>query len=230
MTNNNIIIFSYSKVAQQIAKVLRDKQYNILIIEEDEKLFTLAKKNGFEAKRVSLMEDQNLIDIGIQNKNIKAFFCLSDDKNINLFVTLSVRNLNKDLKIISISFTKEDNDTILLAGANKVINPHEIGALRISRLLHKPLILNMLDNILFSESNIEVEEITIKEGSLFDGIFLKDMNLAQKFNLIVLGIQDKEISDKFIFHSSGQNHKIDQGDTLVVLGYSHDLKEFKKIV
>ncbi|MEA3289489.1 MAG: NAD-binding protein [Campylobacterota bacterium] len=228
MTNNNVIIFSYSKIAQQIAKVLREKQYNILIIEEDEKLFTQAKKDNFEAKQLSLMDDQNLIDIGIQNKNIKAFFCLSDDKNINLFVTLSVRNLNKDLKIISISFTKEDNDTILLAGANKVINPHEIGALRISRLLHKPLILNMLDNILFSESNIEVEEITIKEGSLFDGVFFKDINLASKFNLIVLGIQDKEISDKFIFHSSGQNHKIDHGDTLVVLGYSNDLRKFKK--
>ncbi|MEA3554390.1 MAG: NAD-binding protein [Campylobacterota bacterium] len=227
---NKIIIFSYSDISIQIAKVLKSKQYHIIIVEEDLELSKKAQLDGYEVKNISLMEDENILLLGIMDKSIKAFFCLSDDKNINLFVTLSVRNLNKKLKIISVSFGTEDNKTMILAGASKVINPYEIGALRIFRTLHKPLILDLLDNILFSESNIEVAEITIQKDSILDGVYLKDVDLITKHNLILLGIQDKEICDKFIFYSSGINHKLDYDDTIVVLGHSNDLKSFKKLL
>jgi voltage-gated potassium channel len=225
---NKIIIFSFSKIAIQIAKVLSAKNYHIIIIEENEELIKKAKTSGYEVKNLSLMDDDNLLEIGIANDDIKAFFCVSENKNNNLFVTLSVRNLNKELKIISVSFSSEDNKTMLLAGANKIINPYEIGALRIFRLLHKPLILDVLDNILFSKSNIQVSEITIEKDSILDGVYLKDIKLIEKFDLIILGIQDKELGDKFIFYSSGINHKIDAGDTLVLLGLSNNLEDFRK--
>ncbi|MEA3497658.1 MAG: NAD-binding protein [Campylobacterota bacterium] len=227
---NKIIIFSYSKIAIQIAKALATKQHHIIIVEENEELIQEAKLAGYEVKQLSLMEDENILALNLNDKSVKAFFCLSDDKNINLFVTLSVRNLHKKLKIISVSFTKEDNKTMLLAGATKVINPFEIGALRIFRLLHKPLILDVLDNILFSESNIEVAEITIQKNTIFDGVYLKDTDLITKHNLILLGIQDNEISNNFIFYSNGINHKIDFDDIIVVLGNSNDLKSFKKLL
>jgi voltage-gated potassium channel len=227
MKKNKIIIYSFSQLASQVARVLQEKGYKVLIIEEDKKLLKKAISYGYDAIKISLLNDENIIKIGINDKNIKAFFCLGDDKNTNLFITLSVRNLNKKIKIISVSSTKENNKTMLLAGASKVINPYEIGALRIFRLLHKPLISNVLDNILFKQSNIDVIEITIKEGSLFDGVYLDDLKRLNKENIIVLGIQDKEISDDFTFFSTGINHKIDHGDTLVVLGSKKSLKNFK---
>jgi voltage-gated potassium channel len=210
----------------QIASNLHQKGYHIIIIEEDIKLVHKAIDLGYEVKKISLMDDENILALDMGNNDTKAFFCLSDTKHINLFVTLSVRNLYKDLKIISVSFVTQDNKTMLLAGANKIINPYEIGALRIFRLLHKPYILNILDNILFSESNIEVSEITVHKNSILVGIYLKESKIIEENNLILLGIQDKEIQDKFIFFSSGINHKIDAGDTLVLLGKDKDLQEF----
>lgn len=230
MIKNKILIYSFSPLASQIAKVLKEKNYHITIVEEDQKLIEDAKELGYEVQNISLMDDDNIIELGINDDDIKAFFCLGNDKNTNLFITLSVRNINKDLKIISVSSSKEGNKTLLLAGANKVINPYEIGALRIFRLLHKPLILDVLDNILFSKSEIEVAEITIEKGSVFDGTYLEELEITTKHDLIILGIQDKEIGDKFIFYSSGIRHKIDVGDTLVLLGYSHNLKKFEKLL
>lgn len=228
---NKIIIFNFSQLGIQIANTLKNKNYHIIIVEEDEELILKAKSMGFETKKLSLMEDDNLIEIGIKDDpNIKAFFCVSDDKNINLFVTLSVRNLNKQLPIVSVSFSKDDNKTMYLAGATKIINPYEIGALRIFRLLYKPFILDVLDNILFSDSNIEVSELTIKKGTIFDGVYLNDLKIINKYNIIIMGIQDQELEDDFTFYSQGINHKIDAGDTLVLLGYTHELKEFKKLL
>ena len=230
MKKNKVIIYSFSSLAIQIASVLNSRKYHIVIVEENEALLKEAKLLGYETQNISLLEDENIIKIGINDDNIKAFFCLGKDKNINLFITLSVRNINKDIKIISVSSSTQDNKTMLLAGANKTINPYEIGALRIFRLLHKPLILDVLDNILFSKSDIEVAEMTIKKDSIFDGVYLDDLKIIDRENVIILGIQDREISDKFIFFSTGINHKIDEGDTLVLLGHSHDLEKFRKIV
>jgi len=227
---NKIVIYSFSAIASQIAQTLQSKNYHIIIVDPNEENLVKAKKLGFETYKLSLMEDENITSLNLQEKSIKAFFCLSDNKNTNLFVILSVRNLIKTLPIISISFYNEDNKALLLAGANKVINPYEIGALRIFRFLHKPYILNVLDNILFSESDIEVAEITLSETSPFNGIYLKEFHLLEKYNIIILGIQDKELTDNFIFYSSGINHKIDNGDTLVILGRSNDLKIFKSLL
>ena len=229
MNSNKIIIFSFSTLAIQIAQILHQKNYEITIIEEDIKLAEEARNLGYDVKQLSLMDDKSIISLQM-DQNYKAFFCVSDNKNNNLFVTLSVRNLNPTLKIISVSFATEDNKTMLLAGANKIINPYEIGALRIFRLLNKPYILDILDNILFSESNIEVLEVTIEKNSILDGIYLYDTDIIEKNDLIFLGLQDKEIQEKFIFYSNGINHKIDCGDTIVLMGKNKDLKNFTKLL
>lgn len=230
MQNEKVIVFGYNSIARQIVFVLQSKKYKILVIETDEKLYEQALKDGVEVQKLNLMEDENLFEIGVHSDEIKAFFCVSDDANINLFVTLSVRNINKTLRIISLTSSKEDNKKMILAGANKIINPYEIGGLRIFRMLHKPLILDVLDNILFSQSDISVAEISIERNSLLDGVYLRDINANNAYNLVIVGLQDKELGEDFIFYSNGINHKIDVGDTLVVIGYSKDIQNFQKYI
>lgn len=229
--NSKTIIYNFSRLGIQIAKTLFEKGYQIVIVDDNVENLQLAKKSGYVTFESNLMNDDDIKHLGLaDDPTIKAFFCVTDTKNMNLFVTLSVRNLNKKIKIISVSFAKEDDKTILLAGADKVINPFEIGAHRIFRFLHKPLILDVLDDILFSKSNIVISEITIKKSSILDGIYLRDLDRIHKNDIIILGIRDKELSSKFIFFSSGINHKIDAGDTMVLLGRSHELMKFENMI
>ncbi len=227
MKKDKIIIFGYNEIAHQIAQILQKKGYEILISEENPKLQEKIKLDGFQFSDLSLMEDANLEKIGLGDPNVKAFFCLNEDKNKNLFIILSVRHFNKNIKIISLSSDVDNNKPLILAGANKVLNPYEISAFRIFRLLHKPYIMDVLDDILFSKSDISVEEITVQKDSIFDGVLLSDLNQIKRGNIIILGIQDKELSEDFIFFSAGINHKIDQGDTLVLLGHPQELAKFK---
>jgi len=228
--SNTVIIYGYSNLGKKIASILKNKKYDLIIVEPDIKLFKEAKDAGFEKiYNYSLMEDNELLQIGI-NEKVKAFFCTTKSILNNLFVTLSVRNLNKQVRIISSASTKGDGKKMLLAGANKIINPYEIGALRIFRMLHKPLILEVLDNIMFSDSKLNIAEFTIDEKSSLNGQFMREIDFNKNSNILVIGIADKELGEDFIFNSSGINHKIDVGDTLVVMGYSDDLKEFKKLI
>jgi voltage-gated potassium channel len=226
---SKVIIYGYSNLGMKIASSLKKSRYEIIIVDYDENNYNKAILNGFEAYHKELLVDEELLEIGIEN-DIKAFYCVSDSSNNNFFVTLSARSLNKNIKIISKASSKQDNKKMLLAGATKVINPYEIGAVRMFRLLEKPIISHVLDKILFGESLLNIEEFSILEGSYLDGKYLKDFDFSKEFNIIVIGLTDKELSDDFILNLYFENHKIDVGDTLVAIGYKENLDKFNKYI
>jgi len=223
------IIFGYSKLSAEIAHEIHKKGDNLIIIEPNSKEYKFGKLDNYANKMYDYecFDDNDLIEVGIQDKNTQTLFCLHNDFNKNLFVTLSARNLNKELQIISLASTNNDAIKLKLAGATNTINPYETAAVNIFRKIHRPISLKILDDILYSNSDLIIEEIYIKEDSILNGVYFKTTKIFKEYNLVLLGLQDKEITNNFIFTSRGINHKIDYKDTIVVLGKKQDIKEFK---
>ncbi len=224
-----VAIYGYTTLGSKIAHILEDKKYEVIIVDFERSALKKASKDGFKTFDSTLLNDNDLIEIGI-NIDIDALFCVSYNNKNNLFVTLSARNLSKNLKIVTISKTKSEATKLQIAGATKVLNPNEIGAFRIYRYMSKPLMLRVLDDILFSKSDLSISEIYIEENSLLKGMFLKDMTVHKDYNILLLGIMDEELSDKFIFNTKRINHKIDEGDVLVVVGKNEDLENFSNYI
>lgn len=224
-----VVIYGYTALGSKIANILNDKKYAILVVDFEESALIQASKDGFEIFESTLLNDNDLVEIGI-DKDIDSLFCVSNSNKNNLFIILSARNLSKELKIITISKTKAEANKLEIAGATKVLNPNELGAYRIYGYMAKPLMLRVLDDILFSKSDLNISEIHIEHFSLLKDQFLKDMTIHKDFNILLLGIMDKEISDKFIFNTKRINHKIDEGDVLVVVGKNEDLENFSNYI
>ncbi|XOB62861.1 potassium channel family protein [Campylobacterota bacterium DY0563] len=223
----SVVIYGYSILGSKIAKVLEEKGYKVIIISFVDEQVIKAKKDGYEVINSTLLNDDELLEIGI-GKEVDSLFCVSNSNKNNLFVTLSARNLDKDLKIISTSKTKAEAKKLLIAGATKVLNPNELTAQRIYRHMTKPLMLKVLDEILFSKSDLNISEIYINKESMLNGKFLKDITIHKKYNILLIGIMDKELGEQFIFNTKGINHKIDEGDILVVVGQSAELEKFRE--
>lgn len=227
MVKKNILIYGYSVLGMKIAHILQDKEYQITIADYDEKSVKKAQEDGFNAYHLTLLNDSELVDIKI-GSGIDSLFCVSSSDTNNLFVTLSARNLDKNLKIVSIAKTRSECKKFMMAGATKVLNPNELSALRVFRYLTKPKMLEVLDEILFNKSNLQIAEIYIEKNSKLNGTFLINLSLHKQFNILLLGIMDHEISNKFIFNTRGINHKIDEGDILVIVGDTRKIEEFKQ--
>ncbi|NVJ53177.1 MAG: TrkA family potassium uptake protein [Campylobacteraceae bacterium] len=225
----SVVIYGYSILGSKIAKVLEEKAYKITIISFVDEQIDTAKKDGYEVISSTLLNDNELIKIGI-GKDVHSLFCVSNSNKNNLFVTLSARNLDKDLKIIATSKTKAEAKKLLIAGATKVLNPNELTAQRIYRHMTKPLMLKVLDEILFSKSDLNISEVYITKNSILNGKFLKDITIHKEYNILLIGIMDKELGEQFIFNTKGINHKIDEGDILVVVGYSAELEKFRQFI
>ena len=215
--NKQIIVFGFGPYGEEIAKSLRSVHGDIMIVEQKRRNLLQAEHEGFtQTQQINIHDDLSFEELKIKEDAI--VFCAFDDESFNTFLTLSLRARYEHLKIIAIGETKESTHKLMMAGATKVVVIEETGANIIYNMLINPHVSSLIEQILYFQDKLQISEITITKESSFIGKKLKEINLSESDDIIILGLIDIEISHKFVFASSGFNHKIDIGDTLVVMG------------
>lgn len=231
-----VLLCGYGNMGKTLAHELSDREWSFIVLDNDRKQIEAAYKDGIlDAIEVDLTDEKSLQEQGV-GRDVHAIFCVTNDEAVNLFVTLIARSLDPHLIIIARSVDAQSKKKLYLAGANKVIDPYDLASHRIASLLKKPTTLDVIDNIIFKtnvelgDSDVNIAEVLIPDGSLLSGCYLKDIAFRRDYHLLVIGLLDKELGNKFIFNASGYNHKIDAGDMLVVLGRKKDIQKFEEVV
>ncbi len=214
-------------MARELVQLLAERRIEIKIAATDPLKVYDARQDGFDAEVLDLGEDANLKKVGIGG-DVDTLFCASVDHHKNLFVALSARHLDSDLKIIATATTIEDEKKMLLAGANRVISSQEIGGHRVYRLIRKPTVFDVMDSILFSSSGLMITEVQIPKGSYLDGIPFQQNDVETRFDLLVIGIQQAASDAGFEYNTHKVFRKIKAGDILVVIGYKEEIEAFEK--
>jgi voltage-gated potassium channel len=186
-----------------------------------------ADKLGYNVEMLDLTHESDLLKAGI-TKGVHTLFCMHHEYNRNLFVTLSARNMDKNLTIISRSTILNDEHKMILAGADHVVNPYDLGSHRIFRLIRKPMVFNLLDNMIFSNVDIKIEEIKVPENSFIIDTDFQKLTLEDAYNIVLLGVQSGAKNGKFYYNTHRIYRKIREADTLVVSGSEKDIEKLKK--
>lgn len=219
------IIAGYGRIGKRIAEVLDDANIPTVILEQDENTINNIKKDGLLYIEGDAQDEQNLKDAGI--KRAKGLIgALSRDQD-NIFVTLTARDLNADLFILTRTYEQKNTRKILRAGANKVISPYEIGADRMANAILRPNVDQFIDNIL-GRANQEYffDEVKIFEDSPLIDRTLEEAQIRQKYSVVVIAI----ISDEgpSIEFNPGGDDTLQEGDSLVLIGDYDHIKEFRE--
>ena len=221
------MIYGYAKTARELAKLLREKGLSFVIVSCNEEDVDSALIDGFDAIHLDITKDIHLKEIGIE-KEIETFFCMHEEYNKNLFVTLSARKLNKNLKIISLAARVNDEKKMLLAGANYTVNPYDLGSHRIFRVLQKPKIFDVFDQIIYSNLAIEIAEIILLKDSNIIGEQFRKLTLEEEYDIIMIGVYAVEEGGKFHYNTHKIYRNIQEGDILVVIGDKQNIEKLKK--
>lgn len=224
-----IAVFGYSVMSLEVMKRLNSRQHDLLFISADDKEAVLITERGFKTTVIDFRDDEELRSIGI-GSHIDIIFCFYPTDSDNVFLTISARAIDKHLTIIAIVDDPESAEKLLAAGANKIIDPYEISARRTHNMLIKPDVTNVLDNTVFGRHDLNIAQIEIPAGSFLENSSNRDLKLAEKYNLILLGIVDREFGDALHFAISEKKHTLNMGDVLVVLGTTKEIKHFKTVV
>jgi Trk K+ transport system NAD-binding subunit len=223
---SSALIFGYNEYARQIASQIQREYERLHIYTLDEAGCQKAKEHGYSASIFDLGDEWDEIEKHCTIEDVVTFCTLEDDAN-NIFLTISLRATFEKMYIVALAKTNEEVNKLKIAGANKVLPIVQMTANLISEMLEKPVVTNVLHNILYEESSIKIAQINIEEGDTIIGLNSRDIAFKEMYNLLLLAVVDKEMDTNFIFTAKGYNHKIDPDDVLVVIGLQHDIDNFK---
>lgn len=224
---HRIAIFGYEKLAVDIADYLNTTRNDVIVLDCNEENISKAAKRGFETAVVDYSHDLELREIGI-GTDIDTVFCLLPDDAENVFLVISVRSIDPRVPIVSIVDAPDSVPKFLAAGANKVIDPYEISGLKIWRLLRKPIVSQVMEKTLMSELDLNLAQVPINKDSFLDGKVVGDARLRDHYDLVLLGMVDRTLSDEFTFRTRGLHHRLDAGDILVVIGPRAEIERLEK--
>jgi voltage-gated potassium channel len=220
-------IFGYNEYSKQIVKQITSTFDNVGVFVIDEVEFLEAKNDGINAGRFDLSDDWQSIEAQFDVESLVVFCALADDAE-NVFLTISLRATFEKLFIIALAQDNESMMKMKSAGADKVMPILQIAANVIHDILSKPIMTQVLHDVLYEDSPLNIMEVEVGDTSPFNGLYLHDLHFKRDFDLILLAIVDQEMGTTFSFASKGHNHHIDAGDILVFMGYTDKLNLIKQ--
>ncbi len=221
---NHVIVCGYGRNGKRACEELQETKTEFVIIDNDE-----SKADDFPKDMKwyigDATKDEHLKAIGIERA--KAIIVTTPSDSINVFITLTARNLNPDIKIIARTSSNETQDKLHHAGADYVIMPDVLGGMYMAHIITRPIVIEFL-NLINGVSGMDyhLEEIDyedLKED--YRDKTLQELRITDKTGAVVIGVKDN--SKGIIPAPSGQT-VISKEDHLILLGSSICIEEFKK--
>ena len=226
MAINEVLIFGCNSLCVGVANQLLEREVNITVVSVDDSCIESLSGRGIKAINADYADDEELRRLGI-GVDVDVIFSFFEDEAKNVFLTISARDIDPDVRIISLTQSEDSAHKLIAAGATKVIDPYQISGRKIYDMIKHSMIAETMEKIVFGQQHLNLAEITIGRKSHLNGQRLDKLDISEHYDLVVLGVVDRELGDEFIFCSSGVDHKLDQDDVLVVIGPHREIERLQ---
>lgn len=224
--HNHIIVCGYGRNGKQAAQKLSAYNRPFVIIEKDEEIIDRFASDGYLFVLGNAIEDEILIKAGIERAS--TLICATPNDADNLFIVLSARQMNKNLKIISRASEETSYKKLKLAGADNVIMPDKIGGDHMASLVVVPDLVEFLDNLTVAgeQDSINVEQIPF-EKMCPQGReqAIKDLDVRRKTGCSIIGYRSP--TGEYIVNPE-PSLVLQKNSKLILIGRPDQIESLKK--
>ncbi|MCH2491059.1 MAG: NAD-binding protein [Flavobacteriales bacterium] len=190
---DHVIVCGFGRNGKQAVQKLQAYKQPFIVVEKSEEMVSRFEDDNMLFVKGNAIEDEVLIEAGIEKA--ATLICALPSDADNLFIVLSARQMNKNLKIISRATEETSYHKLKLAGADNVIMPDKIGGDHMASLVVTPDLVEFLDNLSVSgeEDSMNVEQIS------FDAICpdgdekaIKELDVRKKTGCSIIGYKSPE--------------------------------------
>ena len=218
---DHVVICGFGRLGQILADDLRHTDTPFVIIDRDEHRVEMIRQSDYLFIEGDTTDETTLMEAGI--KNAKTLVTVLPSDACNVFVTLTGRNLNPRLRIVSRAENRSSVRKLYQAGVDRVVLPTMIGAQQISRLISRPNTADLVELLSQRGSlDVELDELVIDKDSPLAGMTLIECHTEQNDVLIIAA---KKIDGQMVFNPK-PDFLLSVGDTLIMLGRSEDIAAF----
>lgn len=222
---DHFIICGAGRVGRTVAREFRARQVPCVIIEVDPKRVQWALEERIPVVIGSGHSDADLKQARIESARGLVAAVTSDADN--LYIVLTARGMNKELKIIARASEEEATPKLLRAGANEVVSPYHFVGRRIAHLLLQPHVIDFIEAAFGPQRmDIQIEEVRVSEGSGLAGKTLAATDIRQTTTVLVLALKHPDGSLNF---NPTAEAVIEAGDCLIAVGSVDHLKKLEAL-
>jgi len=210
---NHYIVCGYGRIGAVICKELRNEGASFIVIEKEQMVTEIAD-HDILFLRGDATKDEFLKEAGIEHA--KGLISVLPTDAENLYVVLTARVLNPELKIVARAGEEGSEQKLLRAGADSVVSPYHIGGLRIAHTVLKPAVVDFIEFATRSGNiDLRMEEIYVNEKSEITGMTLDECGIGRELGIIIVAI--KRSGGDMRFNPTFRT-TIKPGDVLIALG------------
>jgi len=223
--SDHYIVCGAGRVGSGVIRDISRTGHDLVVIEGDESIADRLLAQG----QLVLMGDATSEDVlkaaGIERA--RGIVCAVSSDPDNLYITLTARDLNKDVRIISRANDEAAVGRLLKAGADKVVSPALSGSSRMAQMLLRPAVADFIELVTMTERlELEIEQVEISPGSPFIGHPLKETGIRSEHGVIVIAI--RRADGDMIFNPFAETI-IEERDSLVVIGSHSSLETLEQM-
>ncbi len=232
--NDIYLICGYSNEAGILCERFKKDNLNFVVVDMDEEKVNKAILKGYVALKGDITQKSFLQVMDFSK--ISKIFVLTNNDISNAFIVLSVKAFSKGAEIIALANDERNVSKIKKAGANYVVVPSTVTALLTAEYIGNPITFEVIDAILTERRNAIIDEIIVIKDSILDGKLVGDIDF-DKYKIILFGVLKKketsllnetlQIEKGHFYFNPPFDLKFEEGDILVVMGYSVSVNYFK---
>ncbi|HBG48235.1 MAG TPA: potassium channel protein [Cyanobacteria bacterium UBA9971] len=224
---NHLILCGYGRTGLEIASQLKNNKLHYVVIDKDLSLEETALEEEFLFIPGDATDDHILQRAGIERA--RGIFCALNDDVDNLYLTLSAKNLNQDLKIVTRCVKASNEPKFRKAGATTIILPYEISGKRMVSSIIKPDVVDFLDVVMHSQGEdleLKMEQFLVPKDCCLENKTIYSSEIRQKSGVIIVAIKR---GGKFITNPESDT-VLKAHDYLITLGTTQQLQNFENFV
>ena len=143
----------------------------------------------------------------------------------NLYVTLSARQLNPKMRIVTKCLAEAGQCKFLRAGASAAVSPNVLGGMRLASELIRPTAVKFLDVMIRDrEKAIRIEEAVVSPASSVADKTIAEAEIQKRTGVLIVAAKPPD-TESFTY-SPSPDTKLTRGTTLIVLGPRSNIAKF----
>lgn len=221
------IICGFSRTGRQIAIEFGAEGVPFVIIDSRLESVQIAQTQGYVVCQGDATLDETLFKVGIE-RAICIVAALPSDAE-NLYVVLSAKTLNSNIRAIARASTEEALQKLQRAGADAVISPYITGGKRMAAAALRPQVMDFVDGIISgADRQLYMEEFLLAPAVCpFVGQTLGEAQLRAQTGALVLAIRR---SNGELIGGPTAETVFMPGDVLIAMGTAEQLRALNQVL
>lgn len=217
---DHVIVCGLGRVGLRVAHGLATENTEFVVIDVDKERLLVASDDNWNVVQGDARLEEVLLKAGVSRA--KSLVTALDSDADNVFVVLTARDLGPQLRIVARVNDETAMSKVRKAGANEVVSPIRIGANQILQSVLRPSVAHIMDTAIHSEDlNVLVDEVVVVTHSRIAGKTLREAQIRQEFNVIVIAIL-RAGEENLLFNPEAHT-VINAGDKIIAVGSKANL-------